>query len=185
MLSDKKLLEGLLAQDPAAIRELYKRLEPAARSLILKMGGQHADADDILQESIIALYVNLRKNQYQQHAGVKLTSYVLQIARYQWLNHQAKAARQRERLTNELPEEAELPDLQTDMHHLERNQKVRHAILQLPARCQQMLNLFYWEKKSIKEIADTFKISPDSAKNAKYRCMQRIKDLLHSDLQVE
>ena len=175
--SDEKLIFGLLSRDREIIKELYARMRAPASKLISQLGGQRSDVEDILQEAIIGLYVNLKKNQYQQHNHVKLSSYVLQIVKYQWLNKHRKAYQKREQpIENNYDYYADI-DIHKDLENLERNQQILKIIRQLPQRCQKILEMFYWQKQNILQISQYLNITPESAKNAKYRCMQKVKSL--------
>ena len=52
------------------------------------------------------------------------------------------------------------------------------AFKQLGASCQLVLTRFYFEKKSMKAIAEELQIDAASARNKKYRCMQKLKELV-------
>jgi RNA polymerase sigma factor (sigma-70 family) len=51
------------------------------------------------------------------------------------------------------------------------------SIDQLGERCQLMMKLFYFERKSFKEIAELMAMDEASARNAKYRCQEKLKKM--------
>ena len=44
--------------------------------------------------------------------------------------------------------------------------------------CKSLLKLFYFEKKSMEEISELINITDASARNKKYRCMQKLKTIV-------
>ena len=51
------------------------------------------------------------------------------------------------------------------------------AFQHLKDGCKDLLAQFYYEKKSLKEIADNLGLDPASVRNKKYRCMQELRAL--------
>ncbi len=44
--------------------------------------------------------------------------------------------------------------------------------------CKQLLTTFYFEKKSLREIADELQIEENTARNKKYRCMEKLREMV-------
>lgn len=51
------------------------------------------------------------------------------------------------------------------------------SICNLGERCQLLLKLFYFERKTFKEIAEIMAMDEASARNAKYRCQEQLKKM--------
>ena len=51
------------------------------------------------------------------------------------------------------------------------------AFKKLGKECKELLEVFYFEKKSLREIAAQFNIGEASARNKKYRCIQKLRSL--------
>jgi RNA polymerase sigma-70 factor, ECF subfamily len=51
----KDLLEGLVARRPEAVAELFDRYAPAARGMLVRMLGDSADVDDLIQETFLVV----------------------------------------------------------------------------------------------------------------------------------
>jgi RNA polymerase sigma-70 factor (ECF subfamily) len=61
-------------------------------------------------------------------------------------------------------------------------QLARRALQKLGDPCRKLIELFYYEKKSITEIADEMDYkNPETAKNQKCKCMARLRKLVEQD----
>ncbi len=69
--------------------------------------------------------------------------------------------------TNTLTEEsvAYLESIKTNYH-------------KLGEQCKEVLQLFYFKKESMKQIAARFSWTEASAKNNKYRCLQKLREMV-------
>jgi RNA polymerase sigma factor (sigma-70 family) len=56
-------------------------------------------------------------------------------------------------------------------------EQARNAFKQLGASCKELLSKFYFEKMSLNEIASLLDLDAASARNKKYRCMQKLRGL--------
>ncbi len=61
--------------------------------------------------------------------------------------------------------------------------QVRENFLQLGDKCREILSMFYYRKKNLKEIADQYGMTEASAKNSKYRCLQKLRELVFNNSQ--
>jgi len=173
--TEEQLMSGLAEQSPRVIDYLYKKAGPMAVKMIARYGGNHADAEDIFQESILAAYVNIKKGKYQPSEQAKLTTYILQICKFKWLD-QLKSA-YRKNTEYQVPD-TDIEDLDPDELEQEaRIQQLYKLIEQLGEQCKSILQLFYWKKFSVEKIAESMGLEPASAKNQKYRCMKRLKEM--------
>ena len=150
-----------------AFRRLYKYYSRIEK-LILKQGGQKADAQDIFQEALIIFYRNLEKSKFKLTASCY--TYLYAVSRYVWSDLRKKNIKN-------------LPDLPKDITDLEQQiqkekqyQKAESAFLKLGQRCQELLSLFYIKKQRLKAIAEQMQFSSEKiAKNQKYKCLQKAK----------
>ena len=173
--SDQELIEGLEKHDEDVIQYLYDNAGSMVYKLVLKSGGNTDIAEDIFQEGILATYLNIRTGRYQKSSETRLTTYLVQVCRYQWTNYMKNAENIR-RTRGPYPDIAEPPP-ETGASVREERIKLLHSYIgQAGENCQKILRLFYWEKKSYEEIALEMEMTPESAKNQKYRCMKKLKE---------
>ena len=90
--TDQRLVNGLLHNDTAVVKEIYNRFSGKVKSYILQNNGSEDDAADIFQEALIDIY------QQAQHKSLQLTCpfepFVLLICKRKWLNELKKRGRQ-------------------------------------------------------------------------------------------
>ena len=90
--TDQRFITGLLQNDTATVREIYKNFAGKVKSHILQTSGSEDDAADIFQESLIDIY------QQAQHKGLQLPcpfeAFLLLVSKRKWLNELKKRGRQ-------------------------------------------------------------------------------------------
>lgn len=150
-----------------ALKGLYHIL-PAVKKHIVANSGTADDAEDIFQDALVILYK-------KAHAGnllltVPLKTWLLAVVKNCWLQE----LRRRNKLVS-------VP-ISYDVAAVEMDEEpgfvyATSAFNLLGEKCRQLLILFYFNKKSFKEIATALAFSDEwVAKNQKYRCMQKAKE---------
>lgn len=68
------------------------------------------------------------------------------------------------------------------MKHAEHRELVAKLVASLGEQCQQILRLYYFERRSMQEVAEITGFKDEQkARNKKYKCMKALKDLIFSD----
>src|SRR5690625_2427891 len=174
--SDEELVEGLKKQDPVVIDYLYKNAGPMVYKLIVNSGGDQNDGEDIFQEGILAMYISVRTGKYKLSSLARLTTYLVQSCKYEWLDQVKTAYVSKNVLEIDQELLSEIRDYEGDEKE-ERIKMLHRCSQKLGESCKRILHLFYWEKKSYEAIAIEIGQTPPSAKNQKYRCMKKLKEL--------
>lgn len=173
-MSELELYQGLADRDDAAFRILYRDQFDTIKHLIRQKGGTDDDASDVFQEGVIALWTNIKQGKFEYRPNVKISTYLYSVCHRLWLKRirDEKKHVSLDQQTVEPYEEAELPgsDLQD-----EAVLKLRTIFSNLGVKCQKILKMFYYEKLSMKDIAQTMDYEINTAKNEKYRCMKKIR----------
>lgn len=175
--NDQSLYQGLLNNEPKAFEILYKKNFPAVRQQVKQYGGDEDDAKDIFQEGMIALWNNIRSGSYQLREGVKMSTYLIQICKLRWMDKMKKASFRYEIKQADYQEPGEETEV---IEWIDRDEQTdfQRNFAQLGERCQDLLKRFYFKKQSLQEIAEDLGIGDATAKNEKYRCMQRLKKIV-------
>ena len=173
-MSDLKILELFAnGQRDKAFAKLYY-LYPRIEKLILSKGGDKSDAQDVFQEALIILNRNLEKSDF------KLTSsfytYLYSVSRFVWKDLQKEFSKQ---------ELKSLKSSEVEQFHSVLEEKkyqiAENSFLELGERCQQLLQLFYYQAMSFKEIAKVMQFKTEKiAKNQKYKCLRKAKDIFNN-----
>lgn len=171
----------LLNNDEAAYKEIYKTNYPVIKQYVLKNNGSEDDVKDLFQEGIIALWDNVHAEKYKHTNENMLHGYFRTICKYKWM----EILRTKSKFII-LPDDEEF-DMKTDETVLsslikreEINEFTRIFAL-LSIKCQQILSLFYYDKKSMKEIGEATGYELTSMRNEKYKCIEKLRGLYKSE----
>jgi RNA polymerase sigma factor (sigma-70 family) len=140
---------------------------PPIRRYIKANNGSVEDAKDMFQDALVILYKKVQEN-YVLYGT--LTGYLLAVVRNLWM--------QELRRRNKLPQSEATEDIADEVPEAERDlSQARAAFHLLGEKCKDLLILFYFKKKSFREIATELAFSDEKvAKNQKYRCIQKAKE---------
>ena len=175
---DRELLEGLRRADPKPIRALYNNVLPAVLLDIRSLRGNEADARDVFQEALLALYRRLTDGK-EFRLTCSLKSYLRVMCRNLWISRLRR--RGREQPLSSLEETVELDDnVQRAMETAERHRIYLEYFAQLGEKCQQILQLFF-EKIPLKVIAKQLNTSESYIKKRKFICKERLLRQIQDD----
>jgi RNA polymerase sigma factor (sigma-70 family) len=167
-MTDKQIIENLRNNKyQKAVNGLYEVLSPV-KKYILSNSGTSDDAKDIFQDALVVLYKNVQSDNFT--LTVPLKTYLLAIVKNLWL--------QELRRRNKIPVIADQTDIPDTVFTEEKNFDIAQAAFNLLGeKCRQLLILFYFKKKSYKELASFLAFGDErTAKNQKYRCLQKAKE---------
>ncbi|MBT0607240.1 RNA polymerase sigma factor [Aequorivita echinoideorum] len=164
----------IIQNDSATLKKVYTTNFSKVKTYILKNNGSIAEAKDIYQEAFVAMWKNVKANKFTAESPTAINGYLFQIAKNKWLDHLRSAAYKNKTFINR---EIEFYEPETEEIRIKNKQieKILEAISHLGEKCQLILKLFYFEKKSFKIIAEILSIDEASAKNAKYRCLEQLR----------
>ncbi len=174
-MSNQKILEFFKnGQREKAFAQLYQ-LYPKIEKLILSKGGGKQDASDVFQEALIVLYRKLQSSDFVLTAS--FYTYLYSVSRYIW----SDAQKQNSKIPkNQLDDFEEA--IVKNVHEEKKYRFAERAFYELGERCQQLLLMFYQKKMSFKAIANVMQFKSEKiAKNQKYKCLQKAKDIFQSN----
>jgi RNA polymerase sigma factor (sigma-70 family) len=162
--------------DTATLKELYKANFTKVKRYVLKNSGDEQQAKDVYQEAFVAMWRNIKDDKFSAESETAINGYLFQIAKYKWLDHIRSV---KYKNTTFINREIEYNEPDTDENEVQ-NRKIKlimDSIDQLGERCQLLMKLFYFERKSFKEISELMAMDEASARNAKYRCQEQLKKM--------
>ena len=171
--SDKEIIAGVQAEDDRIIKYWYQRDFSYVKNYILKNSGTESDAKEIYQDAFLVVYQKITDGTFRPTATIK--TFLSVVARNLWLkqlrdNHHP--------MTVEDIGELQIADIGDtyDWRADEQEKKVMEKINQLGQGCQKILKLYYFNKNSLREIAEKLEYKAEkNARNAKYKCMQQLR----------
>ncbi|SFF16336.1 RNA polymerase sigma factor [Spirosoma endophyticum] len=187
--TDQQIFDGLLTKTAplvdAIVRYLYDQCQLRVRRMVTRNNGSDADADDLFQEVIVAFLQNIWDGKFQLRSTTRVTTYIYEIAHLMWLKELRKRASQDKRnerySLHQSQEQPVAPNPEQELMSEEEINSAKTKFERLNLKCQQVLKAFYFDKKSMKQIADELGLgTEDNAKTTKYRCIVALKKLMLS-----
>lgn len=174
---DRQLVAACLRGRQEAWDALIAKYRRLIYSIPLKYGGTREDAADIFQAVCIELFKELPRLRNVDN----LRPWLVTVAAHQSFHWKRKELRRMEREIAD-PEEAEAAAAVPPVvaAELEREQLVREAITRLPARCQEMVRLLFWEDPPLTyaEVARRLGLATGSIGFIRGRCLDRLQKAL-------
>ena len=176
--SDSELVEAIREKEmlEPAILQLYKDHSEITRSFIKGKGGTDQDADDIFQETVVSFIDSVQKSKFRQESGIR--TFLISISKNLWYNEIRRRQRaiNRERLF-EADRNLEDPDVSEIIQDRELKKQLNQLLQDLGDSCRKILELFYYENLSMKEIVSHLHYENEQVvRNKKYKCLQQLTD---------
>ena len=157
------------------VKEIYKNRRPICKWVKLNKGSNE-DADDVIQEAII-IYLNLLSSGKMNLSDDPMPM-VTVIAKRYWISKLRKDKKDFQLMTDEfleLPIEEDIERAVRKEHSFNEMEKVLQSIGE---KCRQLLNLFYYKKASLKDIAIELEFRNEQvAKVMKFKCLEKARGL--------
>jgi RNA polymerase sigma factor (sigma-70 family) len=173
---DSDLIEAIREKDllEQAILQLYQDHSEITRSFIMGKGGTEQDADDIFQETIVSFIDSVQKGKFRQESGIR--TFLISISKNIWYNE----IRRRQRADNrekifEMDRDQEEGPVTEMINDREMKQQLNKMLQELGESCRKILELFYYENLSMKEIVSQMHYENEQVvRNKKYKCLQQL-----------
>lgn len=156
---------------------LYRQYSKAMFNICIRMTGNQNDAEDLLQESFMMAFRNLKQLKEPAQFGGWLKRIVInECIRFCKKNTRWTTWDEQwnEPLSNEEPEWWQTVDIKM----------VHQEIKSLPDGCRQVFNLYVLEDYSHKDIAIHLGISESTSKSQYHRAKQLLKERIIKQIQV-
>ena len=159
-----------------ALRYLYTRMYQQIKRFLLKNSGSSEDAEDIFQEGLVVLFKLIRQGKFP--TGYNVEAYLYSICRNLWLKRLRKYRREvelREEMTHLPVEDAGILKFLSD----DQRAAADRLFAEVGEDCRKVLNYFYYDRLSMKEIMQRMGYSSEQvAKNKKSACMKKLQALI-------
>jgi RNA polymerase sigma factor (sigma-70 family) len=167
-------LKAIKHANNQVLQEIYRLNFPIIKKHILDNSGDIADAEDVFQEGLVALFRRLQKEEIE--IKTSFSTYFLGVCRYIWLKKLKKATTTASLENVEIEDREEIEEAIVREHKYTLFQRMLEKIGQ---DCKKVLS-YYFEKKSFKEIAKLMDYtSEEYARRKKFLCkkslMEKIK----------
>ncbi|MEL6918484.1 MAG: RNA polymerase sigma factor [Bacteroidota bacterium] len=173
-----RLINAFKNNDENAMQQVYHDTFSKFQRHVLKNSGNESQAKDVFQEAFISCWRNIKEEKLAANGNVE--AYLFAIAKNKWIDYLRSSDFRKTLKTGDFNHLTKVPDESDEEEDaaLEQQRSIlRQAIEKLGDQCKTLLLRFYFERQPMEEISKTMDITPASARNQKYRCMKKLRDL--------
>lgn len=176
-MSIYQLIEAIKANDELIMQKFYLDNFIQVKKFVLHNKGSIEEAKDIYQEAYLSVWRNIKMDRFNPKHDGALEAYLFRIARNKWLDHLRSLHFKK---TTKLESKHDTEELSEELDELslERIRIMKDCFRQLDPSCHKVLSLFYYKKTSLKLIAEEMKWTEATAKNNKFRCMEKLRKMM-------
>ena len=161
-----QLIVAIKTNDSVALKALYISNYPKIESLVLSNSGTKEDAKDVYQDAFIAVWKNIKNKTFIPINESAIQGYLYTIAKNKWMDivkssrfKKTKSAFNNQLLINKSDD---LNDLNEEESENKKLNLAMDAFKNLGQPCKQLLTTFYFEKKSLRDIASELNIEENA-----------------------
>ena len=141
---EQQYISAAIAGDTDAYRQLIERYQQALFRFCVRLVRDDAEAEDIVQETFITAYAQLKRYDSQ----FRFSTWLFVIAKRKSFNVLRKA----QRLVHGMQLD-ETPNNENAIEHAEAVLDVRRAVAVLPKNYRTVVEMYYWDDMPQQEIA--------------------------------
>lgn len=176
-----QIINAIKSNDSLILKKFYVSNYPKIETLILKNSGSTEHAKDIYQEAFITIWNHVKNDTFIPQNETALEGYLYRIAKNKWTDVlRSKAFKNSKSLNIETLTAIGNDENETDDHESEKLKTTLEVFKNFGQPCKQLLSAFYFDKKSLRDIASELKIEETTARNKKYRCMEKLRSMVLS-----
>jgi len=166
---------GFQENNEITLQSVYTSVYPKVKTYVLRNSGNETLAKDIFQEAFIACWRNIKADKLSKNGNVE--AYLYTIAKNKWIDYLRSSVYKKTKLTDQ-ETELHIVEEETNDENEEANKIVlKKALETLNNSCKEVLELFYFERRSMDEISKKLNMTSASVRNQKYRCMNQLRNL--------
>ncbi len=169
-LADHTVLERIKQGDEKVLVYMYKEHYTMVKNFVLKNSGDDTVVEDILQDTVIAVWRNVNKSDFLLQS--KLSTYVMAVAKNLWF----KELKKRSKFT--LVDEHKQFETKTESENIDVNidrSIIVKMVEELDETCKRLLSYFYFDGFNNKVIAEKLGFAnANTVKAKKYQCFKKL-----------
>lgn len=175
---DVYLLEGMQRGDERAIKKIYDLALTSVITWVEENSGSEADARDVFQDALLALFRRLNKGDFELTCALK--SYLRIVCKNLWLAKIRKSKKvshlDKESEENQVMDQKIIEQIETN----ERRKFFYSHFEKLAESCQKIMAMFF-DKIPLAEIARKMDTSEAYIKKRKFQCKEQLVKSIHED----
>jgi RNA polymerase sigma-70 factor (ECF subfamily) len=172
--SDEALLKAIAAGEQSAMRTLYARHNMRLYHFIVRLVTDAGRAEDLVSE----VFIDVWRQADRFEGRSQVSTWILSIARFKALSalHRRRDTRIDEVDMELIEDSADTPE--KVVLNLDRSAQLRICLAQLSRDHREILDLVYYQQKSIEETAEVIQIPKSTVKTRMFYARKRLAQLL-------
>jgi RNA polymerase sigma-70 factor (ECF subfamily) len=181
---DRDLLARIASGSEEAFSELFRRYAPAAGGIALRVVGDAAIAEEVVQEVMVSVW--RRAGAYDPARG-SVRSWLLAQAHHRAVDAVRREEANRRRASATAPESGDDPidDVVEEGWLASRRTRVRAALASLSSDQRNVLELAYYGGLTQSQVAEAAGIPLGTVKSRTLAAMSKLRSVLGASLEVE
>lgn len=174
---DQLYIEGLLQNNSLVIQSIYKKFAPKVTHYIRNNSGDEDQAQDVIQETLIAIYNQARTK------GLELTcpfdAFFFLLCKRKWLNELKKSYNMEVTIKDEnvsVDKDVEKQAIETETEN-EKQSLFDEMFQKLGEKCQEVLKLSF-VTKTMEEVASKMNVTYAYVRKKKSICTGQLTELI-------
>lgn len=161
-----------------ALATLYKTAYPTIRNYILKNNGNIESVKDVFHEAIIVLIESIKKKTFDESKDIN--GFLFAIARNKWISSIRKDHSSSKYIDHMLQDTSFNTETSHDiLLKKELRTEMRLVLDKLKDNCQQIMEMYIYQNKSMDEIAEKMGYSSRNVvKTAHYKCKKKLREYI-------
>lgn len=193
-MTDAQIVMSIMQNDSRGWRYICRNMKQGFAAILARTFSfgrtANADIEDIFQDSCIVLMQKVKEGKFAITGENSVFKFLVKIGINNACNfirkHRPLTSKEEVTVTLNLHDDNQDVELSVDEQQKAQDEFLDRAFDSLPDTCKAIFMKFYWERKSMDEIADIIGYNTaDSVKSKKTNCMKKFKDfakkLLESD----
>ena len=181
MENEIELIKGCKAGDNVARKKLYTLYSNKMLAVCYRYTGDMDAAHDVLHDAFIKIFTG-----FNFRGEASLSTWITRIMVTQSLDY----LRKQKKISQTMEREEQIPDIPDELQDRENANRISEEqllafVAELPDGCRTVFNLYVFEDKSHKEIADLLRIKEHSSTSQLHRAKsllaKKIKEYLNHE----
>lgn len=180
-----ELLRAIGENNPVVLEKIYREHYHKAEQHILNNSGTKDDAKDIYQQAFTILWRNVQLDKLNSQNVESIAGYLFKIVKHKWIDY-LRTAYAKHRFN--IVEPDSILKIEEDLYDEEQDAKfkiIKTHFQKLGEACKEVLTDFYFKKTSLKTIAKRMGWTETTARNNKYRCIEKLRIMIHKKVTFE
>lgn len=174
--SQEEIIAGIRENNAEVLKWLYQSQFPKVEQYVLSNQGDSDQAKDIFQEAFVAVWKKIKSGGFIAENGTAVSGFLYQIAKNKWLDV-LRSSKHKQTIPLEIGHDR-LIEAEEDRES--KFKQMEYLFKNLGVNCKELLTRFYFKKQPMVLIAEAFDWTEATARNNKYRCIQRLREKMNT-----